>query len=167
MDPNQFARLKEQEFAIYDQEVGNANDPKLSVLLSHLYVEHLLERYLNTKLKASDGLFNKSGLTFENKLSLVQAFGEIDDQLADGIRKLNGLRNDCVHKFKHQPSQKQIDDFGRTFGKAYKEIKSKYPNDKHHCLGAFIARLCGEALTLALFAEHPLLPNRVITEKPR
>ena len=56
MDPNRFARLKEQEFAIYDQEVGNANDPKLSVLLSHLYVEHLLERYLNTKLKASDGV---------------------------------------------------------------------------------------------------------------
>lgn len=145
MDPNQFARLKEQEFAIYDQEVGNANDPKLSVLLSHLYVEHLLERYLNTKLKASDGLFNKSGLTFENKLSLVQAFGEIDDQLADGIRKLNGLRNDCVlsSSTSHRKSRLTTlaEPLVRRTKKSRASIRMTNTTAWAHSLPAFVGRL--------------------------
>ena len=153
MDQKQYEALRESEFAIYDEEVGKANDPIMSVLLSHLFIEHLIERYLAVKLKATKGLLGKNGLTFEKKVCLMEAFGEIDNQLIVGVRKLNELRNDCVHRFKHQPTQKQVEDLGRTFGKAFKEIKAKYPDDKHYCLGAFIARLCGEVHGVVLSVE--------------
>ena len=153
MSLDELETLLKKEYAIYEEEVAKANDPTLRVLLTHLYIEHLLERYIDTKLKKTDGLFGKHGLTFEKKVCLAQSFGELTAQRIDGIHKLNDLRNDCVHKFKHQPTEKQIDDFGRTFGKGYKETKRRCSEDQGSLLRAYCARLCGAVLRVVLVAE--------------
>lgn len=78
MSPDKLEILRKKEYAIYEQEVGKANDPKLYVLLAHLYIEHLLERYIDTKLKKTDCLCGKHGLTFEKKVCLAQSFGGLN-----------------------------------------------------------------------------------------
>ena len=46
MTPDELEILKEQEFALYEAEVGSSIEAKLHIVLAHLYTEHLLERYI-------------------------------------------------------------------------------------------------------------------------
>lgn len=146
--------LKEKDYAIYKEEVASAIEPKLHLLLAHLYIEHLLERYIGTKLETTNGLFGQNGLTFEKKVCLARSFEGLNAQRFDGIRKLNNLRNDCVHKFKHQPTEKQIDDLGRTFGASYEKIKSKHAKSQDSLLRAYCEFLCGAVLRVVRDAEN-------------
>jgi hypothetical protein len=157
MTPAQLEETLEREFAIYKDEVAAASDPKLHILIVHLYVEHLLERYLATRLKTTKTLFGKNGLTFEKKALLVEALGGLTPQRIDSVRKLNALRNDCAHKFKYHPSATGLDEFGRTLGKPYTAIKAKYGSDHNGCMRYVCARLSGELLRLVVSAEHDVI----------
>ena len=154
MSHDELEILKTKEFAVYKKEVASTKEPKLYLLLAHLYIEHLLERYIGTKLKTTKGLIGQNGLTFEKKVCLAESFGGLNPQCIDGIRKLNDLRNNCVHKFKHQPTEKQIDDLGRTFGKNHNEIKHKHSRSRDSLLRAYCARLCGAVVRVVLEAEN-------------
>lgn len=157
MTPDELEILEKKEFALYTEEVGSAIEAKLHLVLAHLYIEHLLERYISTKLKTTGGLFGQYGLTFDKKVCLAESCGGLNPQSIAGVRRLNALRNDCVHKFKHQPTEKQIHDFGRSLGKAYQEtIKSQRARATDlSLLRLFCARLCGAMLAAVLKAEHP------------
>lgn len=156
MTQDELEILMEKEFALYKEEVGNAIEAKMHIVLAHLYMEHLLERYISTKLKTTNRLFGQNGLTFEKKICLAASCGGLNPQHIDGARKLNDLRNDCVHKFKHQPTAKQIHDFGRTLGKGYNEvIKRRSKNTDLSLLRLFCARLFGAMIVVVLKAEHP------------
>lgn len=155
MNPEKLEALKKREQAIYKQEISRGNELKLRVLHDHLYIEHLLERYISTKLRTTDGLFGQNGLTFEKKLCLAKSFQGLNSESVDSIRKLNKLRNDLVHKFKHQPTEAEIDDFGRTFGKAYKEMKGSLVKERHSLLERFCDRLCGQMCCIVVDAENP------------
>lgn len=154
MTDDELEILKTKEFAIYKAEVQGSIESKLYLLNAHLYIEHLLERYIVTKLKMTKGLFGQNGLTFEKKICLAQSFGGLNAQRIGGLRKLNDLRNDCVHRFKHQPTREQIDDLGRTFGKAYTEISRKHAKHQDVLLRACCDRLCGGMLRVVLEAEN-------------
>lgn len=129
MTPGQLEEIRARELALYIEEVAAATDPKLHILIVHLYVEHLLERILSTKLKSTKALFGKNGLGFDKKVLLVEALGGLSPQRLDSIRKLNGLRNDCAHKFKYHPNAAELEEFGRTLGKPYAAIKSASGTD--------------------------------------
>ncbi|TRW90012.1 hypothetical protein [Candidatus Methylobacter oryzae] len=142
---NELKEIEDREFAIYTNEVKVAKDPKLHVLLAHLYVEHLIERYLATRLQTTKGLFGKNGLTFEKKVRLLAAFGEMDTQVIDGMKKLNDMRNDCVHEFKWSIENDAVEEFGRILGKTYKDIFCKHPNQDER-LSCCIDYFCGKVL---------------------
>ena len=154
MSPEQLKEIREREFAIYKQEVSAAADPKLHILLVHLYVEHLLERYLSAKLKTTTGLVGKNGLTFEKKARLVASMGGLSAQRIDSVLKLNGLRNDCAHSFRYQPTVEELEAFGRTLGKAYTALKQQAGGNHNSCMRACCARLCGELLRIVVNVEH-------------
>jgi hypothetical protein len=154
MTPAELETIRKNEKAVFDQEVAVTEEPKLRLLLSHLYVEHLLERYIDTKVKSTIGLFGDNGLTFEKKVCLAQSLGGLPSQRVDGIRKLNALRNRCVHKFKYQAGAEQIDDLARTFGNAYKPMKAKASGNHDSLLLASLARLCGSLAFTVVEAEH-------------
>lgn len=124
--------LRDKEIAIWEAEISKASDSIYGALISHLYVEHLLDRYLNSKLAKNAGLFGKNGLSFANKLKLAKALGEIDDPLIDSLRKLNDIRNDCAHVFGHEISKEAVEKYGRTLGKDYKRIIKEYPDAGTH-----------------------------------
>lgn len=105
------------ELKVWEEAISKASDSIYGILISHLYLEYLLDRYLKVKLPKDAGLLGGSGLSFNNKLMLVKSFGEIDDQLADSLLKLNEIRNDCAHIFRHQISKMAVEKYGRTLGK--------------------------------------------------
>jgi hypothetical protein len=146
MTPAQHEEIKEREFAIYNEEVETATDPKLHILIVHLYVEHLLERLLATKLKSTRALFGKNGFGFEKKVLLVEALGALSVQRLDSVRKLNALRNDCAHRFKYHPSATELEEFGRPLGKPYAAIKAKNGSNHNKCMRQVCARLSGESI---------------------
>jgi hypothetical protein len=141
------------EIAIWEEAIGKASDSIYGVLVSHLYVEHLLNRYLRAKLAKDEGLLGKNGLSFANKLKLTKSLGEIDNQLADSLSKLNEIRNDCAHIFGHQISEEAVDRYGRTLGSDYKRITSAYPNACTHGIAPITSYVCGGLLSLVLNAE--------------
>lgn len=146
---------QEEEEKLFEEEVTNAanSSPKLAILLSHLYVEHLLERLIKTHLQKTDDLFGQNGLSFARKLDLAAAFGSLPEDLINGIKKLNKIRNSCAHLFKYQPTQKEIEELGRTLGKGYTKIKSEYPDDNNYWLGAILPRLCGKLAAVVFLIE--------------
>jgi hypothetical protein len=154
MTPAELEEIRKAEKVLFDQEVAVTQEPKLRLLLSHLYVEHLLERYIETKVKSTAGLFGRNGLTFEKKICLAQSLGGLPPQRVAAIRKLNDLRNSCVHKFKYQPGTEKIDDLSRTFGKSYKSMKAKASGNQDRLLLASLDRLCGSLLRAVVEAEH-------------
>lgn len=154
MTPEQLEAIKKNEFATYKREVSSAIEPKLYILLVHLYIEHLLERFLAANLKKTDGLFGKNGLTFDKKVLLVEAMGGLHAQLVDGIKKLNAIRNNCAHTFKYNPTKDELDEFGHTLGKTYTDMKRKNENDHDRRMRTTCAHLCGKLLRAVVNAEH-------------
>ena len=144
---------RDKEIAIWEVVVGKASDSIYGVLISHLYIEHLLDRYLKSKLARDAGLFGKNGFNLLEKFKLAKALGEIDDQLLDSISKLNEIRNDCVHAFGHEISKEAIEKYGRTLGKDYKRIIREYPDAGTHGIAPITWFVCGRLLSLVLNAE--------------
>jgi hypothetical protein len=144
---------RDKEISIFEREIGKASDSIYGVLIAHLYIEHLLDRYLRTKLKTAVGLFGKGGLSFSNKLKLVRGFGELDPQLIGSISKLNSIRNNCAHLFGHQITDKEVEALGKTLGENYKSIKKTYPGAEVGAIAPIIWNVCGQVLHSTLQAE--------------
>jgi hypothetical protein len=154
MTPTELEETRKVEGTLFKNEVAVTEEPKLRLLLSHLYVEHLLERFIGSKLKSINGLFGHNGLTFEKKVCLAQSIGVLSDQRVDAIRTLNALRNSCVHEFRYQPVPSQIDKLARTFGRSYKPMKAKAGGNLNKLLFFSLDRLCGSLLRAVVEAEH-------------
>lgn len=144
---------RDKELAIWEKEIRKASDSIYGVLISHLYIDHLLERYIQTKFVKDAGLFGKNGLSFSKKLLLAQSFGELDNQLADSLARLNSIRNDCAHNFGFQISEKQVEDLGKTLGKDYKRIINEYPISNVGVIAPLVWNICGQLLYMVLSAE--------------
>lgn len=144
---------RDREICIFEREIGKASDSIYRVLITHLYIEHLLDRYLKTKVKTAEGLIGKYGLSFSNKLKLVRGFGEIDPQLIDSISKLNSIRNNCAHLFGHQITDEEVEALGKTLGKNYNRIKETYPGTEVGAIAPIIWNVCGQVLSYTLLAE--------------
>lgn len=143
----------DKELEVFEAEIGKSTDSVYGVLIAHLYVEHLLERYIKTKIKRDSGLFGKEGLSFSDKLKLTQAYGELQSQLVDALSKLNSLRNDCAHRFGYKIEEDKVKNFGRTLGKDYKRIISAYPNAEVGGIAPIVWNICGQVLRVTLEAE--------------
>jgi hypothetical protein len=105
-------------------------NPVLLILQAHLYIESLLDRFISAELPKGEVLVTKGNLTFFQKVALANSFSIIDEQIIDGLFKLNGIRNDLAHKFQHEITASQVESLGRILGKDYTNIK----NTSNGCL---------------------------------
>ena len=132
----------EVEYKKYKAVLKKSKDDVSRILLTHLYMERLLERYINSKVSKSKRLFGKNGLSFIQKLNLAYAFNEFDDQLYESLNKVNKLRNDIAHQVGFDIDQEQVENLGRTLGKRYAEIK-KNVSSEDKILQSVLSRLTG------------------------
>ncbi len=72
MTPKQVTSAYKQELALFMQEVSPAKDPKLFILFVHLYVEHLLERYISAKLKKLRSYLEKMAYRLKRSCFLLR-----------------------------------------------------------------------------------------------
>lgn len=141
------------ELAIFEAEICKATDSIYGTLIAHLYLEHLLNRYLKIKIPHEAKLFGERGLSFANKLKLIKGFGEFEPQLLESLSKLNSIRNDCAHVFGHQISNDQVEALGRTLGNDYKKIRTNYPEAEVGAIAPIVWNICGRVLRTTLEAE--------------
>jgi hypothetical protein len=156
MTPEQMLSVREKERQIFKAELPLDLDPKHYILMLHLYIEHLLERFITAKLKRTKGLLGKGGLGFEKKILLTQALGGLPGNLEDQVKKLNALRNNCAHQFRFKPSEAELDAYCRTFGKAYLERKKQYPKQPLIRFKLHSASLAGVLVRNVIDAEHEI-----------
>lgn len=143
----------EKELSVWEKAIEKATDSIYGVLISHLYTEYLIDRYLKSKLPKDNGLTGKNGLSYSNKLKLVISLGEIDDQLADSLKKLNDIRNNCAHVFGHEITEKEVEKYGRTIGKDFKRITEQYPDVGTHGIAPITYFIVGQLISLVAQAE--------------
>jgi hypothetical protein len=153
----EFVEWVEEELKQFKEHVakaGNASgDQRLAVLLTHLYTEHLLERYLIAKLPNGERLVKGDSLMYRRKLDFAAGFGELNHQLIDSLGQLNELRNNCAHKFKYTIDLAKVEKLGRTLGRDYSQFKDKYPNDEHGWLGATLPKIAERLAIVVAEAE--------------
>jgi len=94
----------------------------LLVLQFHLHSENMLERVILSNLERGDKLLEKAGLSFHQKVCLVESFNVLEDRYIESLRKINKLRNNCAHMKSASISQHDIDLIGRPLGKIYTQI---------------------------------------------
>jgi len=145
--------IPKSDLAVFEAEINKASDSIYGTLIAHLYIEHLLDRYLIVKVPNEPKLFGEHGLSFANKIKLVKGLGGFNPQLLDSMSKLNSIRNNCAHVFGHQISENEVESLGRTLGKDYKNIINKYPEAQVGALAPIVWRICGQMLQATLDAE--------------
>ena len=141
------------EFKRYSASIDRSKDAVSRILLTHIYIENLLERYISTKVKKANKLFGKNGLSFIQKLNLVAAYGELTNQEYDSINKLNILRNNYAHEFEYEMEPKILEDLGRTIGKNYKDF-TDVCSDNDILLCRVLSYISGTISRLAADAEN-------------
>jgi hypothetical protein len=142
-----------KEIAIFEKEIAKASDSIYGTLIAHLYVEHLLDRYLKTKVPVESELFGENGFSFRNKLKLVKGLGGFNLELLDSLTKLNSIRNNCAHSFGYQITEKEVANLKNALGKDYKRILKEYPEAEIGAIAPIIWNICGQLLSVTLEAE--------------
>ena len=142
-----------EELAVFEAQISKASDSTYGTLIAHLYVEHLLDRYLKTKIQNEPELFGENGLSFSNKLKLVKGLGNFNLELLDSLSKLNLIRNNCAHKFGYQITDKEVANLKNALGKNYKRILREYPEAEVGAIAPIVWNICGQFLAVTLEAE--------------
>lgn len=74
---------------------GIAGEPRSSVLITHLYVEYLLDWMLRKKVPKPDYVLKQP---FNSKLKLIQAFQILSDEIMNELFVVNEVRNQFAHR---------------------------------------------------------------------
>lgn len=146
-------KLRDPEIDKFEYQIRKADGSVHGVLISHLYFESYIDRYLKTKFINSGVITSSRGFSFSNKLKIVQAFGELEPQIFDALKKLNEIRNNCAHVLDHEISKKEVESFGRTLGKDYKKLIEQYPKAGLHGIAPITWHIAGRLLYFVMKAE--------------
>ena len=125
-------------------QIRKVGSSQYVILVCHLYIDHLLDRYILASTKNDVGFTGKNGLSFNNKLRMLHAIDGIDPQLKDGLEKLNKIRNDLVHEFGHELPNSKIEELGRTLGKDYNDIATSTQGGYEEILIKVGVFICGQ-----------------------
>jgi hypothetical protein len=147
-----------------------SGEPLLIVLKAHLLAEAYLNELLTLRLPRPQRLLDSpGGLNFARKLSLVEAMELLPDNLIEALRKLNHVRNDCVHKKDHELTAAHIDLIGAPLRERYWEAKGKFPapNEMQRLPAVVMYVSAGLAAAISAYKLSPGRPAIGSVEKLR
>ncbi|MHB8545691.1 MAG: hypothetical protein ACYDAJ_02870 [Nitrosotalea sp.] len=108
----------------FDEMIGNLNsiggEPRSAVLITHLYMEYLLDWILRNKISNPDKILKRT--KFYSKLKLIESFQILSDEIMHELWIVNEVRNQFAHEININSS-----DFQNTFSE--KVHRMKYYND--------------------------------------
>jgi hypothetical protein len=120
--PTPPANVTDVEKAKFDEAIGRETDPMMLVLRGHLFSESLLERILRLSLARGDKLVESGGLSYAQKLILLESMDRVPDTIASSLRGLNRMRNQCAHELGKVISDADVVRFGSPLGKQFTKI---------------------------------------------
>lgn len=106
-----------------DESLSHIENPVHLILHAHLYIEHLLDRFIMSELPNGSLIINNGYLSFKQKTLLAGTFTIVEEQIIDCIIKLNKLRNNLAHEFNHKITNEEVDLIGRPLGKDFTRIQ--------------------------------------------
>jgi len=150
---NSIKETRDKELAAFEKEISKASDSIYGILICHLFIDHLLDRYIIASTEKDVGFTGKNGLSFANKVKLISAISNINPQLIDSLKKLNAIRNDCAHEFGHEIPKEKIEKLGYTLGKDYKRILKEYTGIGKGVIAPISWNICGQMVHATLWQE--------------
>jgi hypothetical protein len=144
---------RDKELEIFEREISKAKDSVYGILICHLFVDHLLDRFILASTTKDVGFTGKRGLSFSQKVKLVSAISDINPQLVDSLNKLNNIRNDCAHEFGHEIPLEKIEKLGQTLGSDYKRIFEENPSIGIGLITPISWNICGQMIHATLWQE--------------
>ena len=109
-----------------ETEFHNLGELDYQLVKVHLFAERLLDRLIASQLHDASQLLKKGHLNFHQKYLLVRAFGVLNQQATDGLKKLNEVRNKVVHDIGFHVGEADVELIGRTQGRRYTAIKNEH-----------------------------------------
>ena len=93
----------------FKKHVIDSNSIITYIISTHLWIEYLLTRCLETILPNPDALFTDRPPSFYLLVSLCEAHDIIAPDFANVLRKVNALRNKFAHQLNFEPQQQEVD----------------------------------------------------------
>lgn len=106
-----------KEMISYLNRIGG--EPRSTVLITHLYIEYLMDWILRKKISKPDKILKQ---TFSSKLELIESFNVLSDNLIHELWKVNKVRNHFAHRI-----DIDSEDFENKFSEKVRQMK--YYND--------------------------------------
>jgi hypothetical protein len=117
-------------------------EPVLSVLRGHLLTEYYLERLLVLGLPRGDRLVGDAGLSYAQKVTVVESLDILEDKTIQCLRGLNRVRNSCAHEMDREISLADVERIGRPLGPEFTTLRREHYADIPKLLSTTIMAVC-------------------------
>lgn len=134
-DIPQTVRLLIEQFSDKDETVS-------TLLKAHLFTEHLIDQILGQHLDGKRDKVYRLKLGYAKKLSLLESFDLVPDEIHASLTKLNQLRNHCVHTLNAKPSPAEIQPIFDDLPSLAMPNAREVGNTKY-MLNRYMAFMCG------------------------
>jgi hypothetical protein len=142
---------------LFTQMVNRLNaiegEPRASVLITHLYIEYLMDLIIRKRIAKPDKIIKMPFLT---KLKIVESFGLLPASLIKNIDRLNDIRNLFAHR---------IDIESEDFNVEFRRLLEAFDwyagfNDKENIPNHGVFALLGIRLYHTLNGEYHKIPDK-------
>ncbi len=149
--------LRQRAFAEFEAALGDVHDQTHYVVQAHLFLEQMLARLIKTLLPRGGALLDGAQWSFHHKLLIVHGLDLLDDELYDGLRRFNALRNRIAHRLRYRVSAKDVSEVaGKQASPELRQLAKQHPMT---ALQRITIDLLGKVGTLTVGYEH-LLPEQ-------
>lgn len=115
-------------------ELTNINDIDLLILKGHIFIEFMLDKYIEALSNYKDTDFSKENFTFAQKIKIIKHFGTIGSteyNFNKELMLLNILRNNIAHDLTYNKSHlellfKELDKKNSTILERYSESRDRF-----------------------------------------
>lgn len=133
----------DKDFETFAKIVDPDLDPVLLLLRAHLLTENLIESLIMLVLERGDRIVFKGNLGYYQKVSLLDSFDIVPDELISSLKNLNKVRNKCSHEMDKQITISDIDFIGSSLKEEYTKTKREYRSDHKTLLYSTLSYICG------------------------
>lgn len=130
---------------------------KSYLLAGHLWIEHLLVRSLVAVLPRPEALFHARNPSFHLLVSLCEAHGIVEPQLAEALRLINAMRNRSAHQANYHPSDAEFAVVRKALEQTGEDL-AKFPDEWGEALEAAAELLERRARAVGATDIETLLP---------
>ncbi len=137
------------------ETVLQGGDRVAQILRLHALTECYIERALSVLLRKPEFVLGDSRFTYNHKLNLMQALNALPESVADALRRLSKLRNQCAHSMRPEIADAQIRDAAQPILQAFNRTQQQYEKDGlYDMFGAYVFTIFSELSHTVLVHER-------------